>query len=582
MLSAIRKKTTSRDELISKLTIALAILLLISFLLAFFYIPLIRIFEYIFSSETENIWVILKETITDKVNLYAIGFTFLQATLSTVLCLLLGLPAGYFLAKYDFKGKKLLINLLTVPFVLPPIVVLSGFLVTYGNSGWVNSLWQTMTSSSTPLISIFGTVEGVILAHVFYNVSVIIRLTIPAWQNVDYDQVEVSRTLGASKFKIFRKIIRPQIMNSIIAASLLVFIYTFNSFAIVLKLANPTYKTVEVLIYRSVQVSHDFTEASFLALLQLILNSLVIILYIFFDKKSRKIAEGKESNLQPAKFRFRNQNWEVILTNLGIIFFLSLIGIFTFLPIIAVIIRSFIPDKVGNSPFYGYQEFFSNKEISLLNANPLELLGNTLLIASISTAITLLLSLIIVFILRGRYSSIRQYKTSRTESLVSYLIILPMATSSITLATGVYLQFRNTTLYDNAVWFFVIISHVVISVPFATRTILAAYNRIDVELMNVASTLGASRARIFRKIVFPMIYKGIIVGGLFSFAISLGEFGATYFLARENFKTLSIGIYDTISTQTLQIPLAMASLLIVVTLLCFYAIHRLGEIELKV
>ncbi|MCE7741969.1 MAG: iron ABC transporter permease [Candidatus Heimdallarchaeota archaeon] len=582
MFANIRRKASSKDAILNRFIIALAIVLLLSFLLAFFYIPIIRIFEYSFSSETENIGLILKEIITDKVNLYALGFTFLQAFASTIICLILGLPAGYFLAKYDFKGKKLLINLLTVPFVLPPIVVLAGFLVTYGNSGWVNTIWQSVTNSTTPLISIFGTIEGVVLAHVFYNISVIIRLTIPAWESVDYDQVEVSRTLGASKYRIFRKIIRPQIMNSVIAASLLVFIYTFNSFAIVLKLANPTYKTIEVLIYRSVQVSHDYTQASFLALLQLILNSIVIILYIFFDRKSRQIAEGKESNLKTDRFQFRNQEWRKIVRNLGVIFFLMLIGLFTFLPILAVIIRSFIPDKAGNSVFYGYQEFFSNKVVSVLNANPLTLLGNTLWIATISTLITLILSLLIVFILRSRYQSIRRYKTSKTESLISYLIILPMATSSITLATGVYLQYRGSAIFDSAVWVFIIVSHVIISVPFATRTILAAYNRIDVELMNVASTLGASRSRVFRKIVFPMIYKGIIVGGLFSFAISLGEFGATYFLARDEFKTLSIGIYDSISSQTLQIPLAMASLLIIITLLCFYAIHKLGEIELKV
>ncbi len=582
MLVSQRKKTFERKALVNKFTIALAIIFLLSFLASFFYLPLIRIFQYGFSSETGNLAIILREIITDKVNLYSLAFTFGQALASTFICLIIGLPAGYFLAKYEFKGKKLLINLLTIPFVLPPIVVLSGFLVTYGNSGWINVIWKSLTNSSSPLISIFGTIEGVILAHVFYNISVIIRITIPAWQNIDYDQVEVSRTLGANKRRIFRKIIRPQIMNHVIAASLLVFVYTFNSFAIVLKLANPYYQTIEVLIYKSIRVSPDFTEASFLAIIQLILNSIIIIIYILFDRKSRQSAEGKESNLKTTIFQFSKQKWNIIIRNLGVIFFLILVGLFTFLPILAVIIRSFIPDKVGNSAFYGYQEFFSNKEISVLNANPLTLLGNTLWIAAISTVVTLLLSLIIVFILRSRYQSIKRYKTSKAESLISYLIILPMATSSITLATGVYLQFRNTSLFDNAVWIFVIISHVIISVPFATRSILAAYNRIDVELLNVASTLGASRTRIFRKIELPMIYKGIIVGGLFSFAISLGEFGATYFLAREDFKTLSIGIYDSISTQTMQIPLAMASLLIFVTILCFYAIHRLGEIELKV
>ena len=116
-----------------------------------------------------------------------------------------------------------------------------------------------------------------------------------------------------------------------------------------------------------------------------------------------------------------------------------------------------------------------------------------------------------------------------------------------------------------------------ISVPFATRSILAAYNRIDVELLNVASTLGASRLRIFRKIELPMMMRGILVGGIFSFAISLGEFGATNFLVRDVYGTLSIGISKLITSQTLQLPETMASILIIITVACLLLIQKIGE-----
>ena len=264
MFANLRGKNITKDEFASKFSIALAIIFLLSFLLAFFYVPLIRIFYYSFSTETGNLGEIFRETLTSRANLLAIGFSFVQALASTVICLIFGLPAGYLLAKYDFKGKKLLINLLTVPFVLPPIVVLSGFIVTYGDSGWINLLWKSVTNSSFSIISIFGTIEGILLAHVFYNISVIIRLTIPAWQSVDYAQVEVSETLGASKFKIFRKIISPQVINSVVAASLLVFVYTFNSFAIVLKLAEAKFSTLEVQIYQEVTTYNNYTGASIL------------------------------------------------------------------------------------------------------------------------------------------------------------------------------------------------------------------------------------------------------------------------------------------------------------------------------
>ena len=216
MHRTIQKKTPNLEGLSNKFIIGLSIIALISFLLAFFYIPIIRIFQTAFSSETGNGFQIFWETLSDPFNLKFIGFTFLQAFLSTILCLLIGLPVGYFFAKYEFRGKKLIVNLLTIPFVLPPVIVLIGFTVTYGEGGWVNLLWQNITNSSSGLITIDGTVQGIILAHVFYNLSVIIRLTIPAWQNIDYQQIEVSSTLGAKKRRIYRKIIFHQIKNAII------------------------------------------------------------------------------------------------------------------------------------------------------------------------------------------------------------------------------------------------------------------------------------------------------------------------------------------------------------------------------
>jgi len=136
-------------------------------------------------------------------------------------------------------------------------------------------------------------------------------------------------------------------------------------------------------------------------------------------------------------------------------------------------------------------------------------------------------------------------------------------------------------LFNNYVWVLIVLAHVLISIPFATRSILSAYNRIDTDLLNIASTLGASRLRIFWKVELPMIKSGLIVAGIFSFAISLGEFGATNFLARAEYGTLSLGISKLLSSRTLQLPASMASVLIVVTFICFFLIQKTGEKDLK-
>ncbi|MFW9853304.1 MAG: ABC transporter permease, partial [Candidatus Thorarchaeota archaeon] len=342
------------------------------------------------------------------------------------------------------------------------------------------------------------------------------------------------------------------------------------------------FQTLEVRIYKLMKSSLDFSGGASLAFIQLILNTIIIIMYLFFERKTRQMAIGKERGLKKEKLSFSRYNWKRNVSLIGLIFFILIVGVFTFAPILAVIIVSFTPFSSEVTPFFGYAQLFSFEYNPLLNNSPLRLLLNTLLFAFAATIITLFLSLMIVFVLKNRYQSLKRYQRSISESFISYMIILPMATSSITLALGLFLLFNNTSLYLNAVWFFIIMAHVLISVPFATRSIMAAYNRIDVELLNVASTLGASRLRVFRKIELPLILKGIIVGGIFSFAISLGEFGATNFLVRGAYGTLSIGISKLLLTQTLQLPATMASILIIVTIICFLAIQKLGDVELKV
>ncbi|MBY9000760.1 MAG: iron ABC transporter permease [Candidatus Heimdallarchaeota archaeon] len=582
MLSTSLKRKARIDSGLNKSIIILVVLAFGSFLILFFYAPLSKIFQYAFSEGNQVTFDYFISTITNPLNLKFLMFTFVQALLSMIICLILGIPASYFFAKYNFKGKNLLLNLMTIPFVLPAIVVLLGFIVTYGESGWFNSIWYSLTGSHTPLIQIFGTFEGILIAHVFYNLSVIIRMTIPAWKSIDSQQINVAKSLGASNLRIFTKIIIPQIINYIISASLLVFIYTFNSFAIVLYLGEIKFQTLEVRIYKLMKASLDFNGGATLALIQLFLNTIIIVLYLLFESKTRQMAEGKESIFQGEKIIFTKSNWRKNLKLLAIIMFIVSLVIFTFSPIIAIIIESFQPYTEGVSPFWGYQQLFSNDYLPLLNNSPLRMLLNTLLFATLTTIITLILSVLLVFVLRNRYQSLKKYKKSPIENFVSYIIILPMATSSITLAIGMFLFFNSTAIYRNLVWIFIVLSHVLISIPFATRSILSSYNRIDIEMLNVASTLGASRLRIFRKIELPHIYRGIIVGGIFSFAISLGEFGATNFLVRGEYGTLSIGISKLIETQTLQLPATMASILVIITVICFLVIQKLGEIELKV
>lgn len=567
------------EGLLNKLIVGVVITALISFLLTFFYLPLLKILNFALIQESVFTFEIFWTTLTSSLNLNALSFTFIQSLLTTLICILLGFPVSYFLAKYSFKGKKLLINLLTVPFVLPSIVVLLGFIILYGEGGIINRIWINI--AGIPLINLYGSMEGIILAHSFYNISVIIRMMIPAWENIDQNLTEISKTLGGKNWTIFWKIIFPQIKNYLISASLLIFTYTFNSFAIVLYLGEVKYQTLEVRIFKLMKNTLNFPAGASLGILQLFFNLVIIILYIIFEKKTRAMASGKEKSFHPEKIVFSKSNWKKNLGQISLIIFTVFIIIFSISPMIAVLAASLTPNTPDGSPFWGYLNLLSKDYESLLGASPLRLLLNTLSFAFLTTLITLAFSIGIVFILRNRLQRVNNYKKPFIENMISLAIILPMGTSSITLAMGLFLQLKDSAVFKNYVWILIVLAHVLISIPFATRAILSAYNRIDTDLLNIASTLGASRLRIFWKVELPMIKSGLIVAGIFSFAISLGEFGATNFLARAKYGTLSLGISKLLSSRTMQLPASMASILILITFICFFLIQKTGEKDLK-
>ncbi|MCF2139746.1 MAG: iron ABC transporter permease [Candidatus Lokiarchaeota archaeon] len=557
--------------------VLICLLVLVAFFLTFFYFPLGTVFQFAFSLNDFESSKTFAEIISYSLNLRALQFSLIEALISTFFCLGLGIPVGIFIAKYHFKGRKIFLQIMTIPFVLPPIVVLIGFVIVYGDGGWINTLWKSISSESYGLLSIYGSYVGIILAHVFYNISVVVQFMIPAWQQLNYDQIDVARSIGASQWKIFWKIVFPQIRSSLISSALLVFIYSFNSFAIVLYLGNAQLQTLEVRIYKLMQVSFDYRSGTILAIMQLLINILLILAYLQLDRSKIRTNSNAKSTFEYKHIIFHNLSKTQKMKLIGRVFFLGIVLIFEILPLIAVIITAFTPIGESNSIFTGFSLLFSSSYDPLLGASIFRLLINTLIFAFITMIITQIFTFAILLIYRRRYHSISQYKYSSIDKILALFIILPMATSTITLALGLFLQFKDSILYLKYPWVLIIAAHILIGVPFATRTVINAYNRIDTELINVASTLGASNWVIFRKIEFPLIKRSLFIGALFSFAISIGEFGATNFLARGKFGTLSLAISKLMYTRNIQLTASMATILIAITFLSFIIIQHLGE-----
>ena len=152
-------------------------------------------------------------------------FTVWQAGLSTACAVALGLPLAFVLARYRFRGRALVESLLIVPFVLPTVVVGAAFLA---------------------LLHGEQSVRGVLLAHVFFNVPVVVRTVTPLWRKLDPRFADAARTLGAGRVQVWRNVTLPLLRQSVLAAAGIVFLFTFTSFGVVLLLGGPRRRTLEV------------------------------------------------------------------------------------------------------------------------------------------------------------------------------------------------------------------------------------------------------------------------------------------------------------------------------------------------
>jgi len=174
-----------------------------------------------------------------------LGFTFLQASLSTLLTLLLGLPGAYLLARYAFRGRSALLALTSVPFVMPTLVVGAAFQALLGPRGWVNLGLMALLGLSQPPIEFLNSLGAILLAHVFYNTTIVLRLVGDFWSHLDPRIEAAARTLGASRWQVLRLVVFPVAAPGIFTAAILVFIHAWNEFFFALIIL--TYPAVQTL-----------------------------------------------------------------------------------------------------------------------------------------------------------------------------------------------------------------------------------------------------------------------------------------------------------------------------------------------
>ena len=475
-----------------------------------------------------------------------IWFTLWQAGVSTILTLAFALPCAYVMANYSFRAKKLIMVIASIPFVLPTIVVAAAFQALIGDRGLVGG------------IHLEHSIAMIFLAHVFYNFSVVLRITTGFWSFLQHQISEAASVLGASPFQVFLKITLPLLRPAIAASAILVFIFCFSSFGVILVLGGPGFSTVEVEIYRQAAHRFNLSAAAILSLFQICFTFGMMWLYTLLQKKIPTFTPQGE--FQSLKLP------HTLVAKIMVLACVCFILLFCLGPMAALIIKSF--GFEGRFSLAFYQELFQNTSGSLFYVSPVKAVSNSLLFAVATLAMAVVVGVCAALTI--------QKNKNRLGSILDPVFMLPLSTSAVTLGFGIIITLDRPPLNLRTSVMLVPIAHTLVAFPFVVRSVLPAVSSIPDSLREAASLLGATAARVWFHVDLPIMARAVTAGAMFAFTMSLGEFGATLFIARPEYATMPVAIYRFLGqpgTMNYGQAMAVSSMLMVVTAGGFFLIE---------
>ncbi|MGV9103155.1 MAG: ABC transporter permease, partial [Candidatus Thorarchaeota archaeon] len=340
------------------------------------------------------------------------GFTVTQALVSTIVTVLLGLPAGIILAKLEFRGKGFVQAAMLIPFVLPPIVVVVGFLRMFGQGGFIDSILMTVFMADSSILNLASFFTGIVLAHVFYNIPLVALIVSSSLERLSPEIEESADILGAGSIQKFKRIIMPHIMQSIVAASLLTFLFCFMSFPIVLALGQGRYATMEVRIWNAFRLA-DYGEASSLALIQLVITMILAYWYVSIGRSGGD-ATGQTRAVKTVSFQNLSRNTQILA-----VLYTTFVSVLIVGPVVSVFGAAFYSPITEEFTMRGFTNL-----VQLGTGKGLQPLLNSLFYATLSTFFAVLIAIPLAY--RQRFDH------SRVATITSAMTFLPLGISSIT------------------------------------------------------------------------------------------------------------------------------------------------------
>ncbi|HEU4567381.1 MAG TPA: iron ABC transporter permease [Marmoricola sp.] len=479
----------------------------------------------------------------------ALWFTVWSAAAGTAGSLLLGVPVAWALHRLRFPGRDLVRALVMVPFVLPTVVVGVAFrqlLVDRGPLGFLH---------------LDGTAVAIVAALVFFNVSVVVRTVGAFWSGLDPRQAQAAAALGATPAQVFRTVTLPALLPGIVSAASVVFLFCATSFGVVLVMGGLRYANIETEIYLLTTQELDLTGAAALSVLQ------VLVITVLLAVSARAHREAP-----PAARTVARLYWPRARHLPGLLFTLLVLA-YLMAPVVVLVVASL--RTAGGWGLGNYSALGTTGEREALLVPALVGLRNSFVIALGATAIALVLGAVVAFLVSRRP---RGVPARRLVGVFDAVFMLPLGVSAVTLGFGFLVTLDHPPIDLRTSPALIPVAQAMVALPLVVRTVAPVLRSIDPRQRQAAASLGAGPLHVLLAVDLPGAWRSLLAATGFAFAVSLGEFGATSFLARSDNPTLPVVIYQLISrpgAENFGMAMAASVLLAAATAGVMLAVERL-------
>ncbi|WP_075708929.1 thiamine/thiamine pyrophosphate ABC transporter permease ThiP [Vibrio panuliri] len=479
-------------------------------------------------------------------------FSFYQSFLSTLISVGFALPVAHALSKRDFKGKNLLLRLFSSTLVLPVLVGVFGLLAIYGNSGLFADLFAYF-GDELPF-SIYG-LNGILLAHAFFNLPYAARLLLQALESIPQEQHKLCAHLGMSQWQKFKWVEWPRLRQQLPHVSGLVFMLCFTSFATVMALGGgPKSTTIELAIYQAIKFDFDLQAGALLAIWQMLLCG---VLALTIQRLAKPVAVSSGSMTHQRYLVNDTLGWQI--WDGAWILIASLLVVPPLLVVIVSGLNSQLVSVLSDVRFW-------------------QALLASLQVAVVASVIALSAGLAVLTTSRRLRLNHKARRADQIELLGTIILVTP----GLVISTGLFLLLRNITDVFSFAFFIVVAVNALMGLPYVVKTLSQPMLQIEQQYQYLAASLGLKGWQRFKVIEWRGLQKPMAHAFSISFMLAIGDLGAIALFGGQEFRTLPLYLFQLLGSYQMEAAGVVSLTLLLLSVVCFTLIEKLFKANTKV